>query len=85
MHMIIKVNNTEKVQKIKKGACILEFLRKTWFFFIKMYISVMSQKCRIDLESTETVRPINHQFIIIFFNLSLIYNYVLFENESNCG
>lgn len=45
----------------------------------------MSQKCRIDLESTETVRPINHQFIIIFFNLSLIYNYVLFENESNCG
>lgn len=40
MHMIIKVNNTEKVQKIKKGACILEFLRKTWFFFYQdVYVS----------------------------------------------
>lgn len=47
-------------------------------------MSVMRQKCRIDLGSTESVRPINDQFFF-FFNLSLIYNYVLFENESNCG
>lgn len=63
----------------------INFFKKNMvFFFIKMYMSVMRQKCRIDLESTESVRPINHQFSF-FFNLSLIYNYVLFENESNCG
>lgn len=61
------------------------FKKNMVFFFIKMYMSVMRQKCRINLESTESVRPINHQFIIFFKNLSLIYNYVLFEYESNFG
>lgn len=54
------------------------------FTYQKMYMSVMRRKCRVDLKSTETVRQINHQFRF-FKNLSLIQNFVLFENESNCG
>lgn len=40
----------------------INFFKKNMVFFFKMYMSVMRQKCRIDLESTESVRPINHQF-----------------------